>query len=85
MSNKPENLTLITDDGLRLDGRRADEIRPMKIEVGVLSRADGSCYLEWGRNKILVGVFGPREAHPAVASVRIRQLSVTDIIWRHSL
>jgi len=64
MSNKPENLILITDDGLRLDGRRADEIRPMKIEIGVLSRADGSCYLEWGRNKILVGVFGPREAHP---------------------
>jgi len=55
---------LITDDGLRLDGRRADEIRPMKIEIGVLSRADGSCYLEWGRNKVLVGVFGPREAHP---------------------
>jgi exosome complex component RRP41 len=55
---------LITDDGLRLDGRRADEIRPMKIEIGVLSRADGSCYLEWGGNKVLVGVFGPREAHP---------------------
>ena len=62
MSDKPEKL--ITDDGLRLDGRRVDEIRPMKIEIGVLSRADGSCYLEWGRNKILVGVFGPREAHP---------------------
>ncbi|AKB25432.1 Ribonuclease PH [Methanosarcina sp. MTP4] len=62
MSGKPEKL--ITDDGLRLDGRRMDEIRPMKIEVGVLSRADGSCYLEWGRNKILVGVYGPREAHP---------------------
>lgn len=62
MSDKPEKL--IADDGLRLDGRRADEIRPMKIEIGVLSRADGSCYLEWGRNKILVGVFGPREAHP---------------------
>ena len=62
MSDKPDKL--ITDDGLRLDGRRADEIRPMKIEIGVLSRADGSCYLEWGRNKILVGVFGPREAHP---------------------
>ncbi|HWQ50015.1 MAG TPA: exosome complex exonuclease Rrp41 [Methanosarcina sp.] len=62
MSDKPEKL--ITDDGLRLDGRHADEIRPMKIEIGVLSRADGSCYLEWGRNKVLVGVFGPREAHP---------------------
>ena len=47
MSDKPEKL--ITDDGLRLDGRRADEIRPMKIEIGVLSRADGSCYLEWGK------------------------------------
>jgi exosome complex component RRP41 len=64
MSEKPENLILITDDGQRLDGRRVDEIRPMKIEIGVLSRADGSCYLEWGKNKILVGVFGPREAHP---------------------
>lgn len=62
MSDKPEKL--ITDDGLRLDGRRADEIRPMKIEIGVLSRADGSCYLEWGKNKVLVGVFGPREVHP---------------------
>jgi len=62
MSDKPEKL--ITDDGLRLDGRRVDEIRPMKIEIGVLSRADGSCYLEWGKNKILVGVYGPREAHP---------------------
>lgn len=62
MSDKPEKL--ITDDGLRLDGRQADEIRPMKIEIGVLSRADGSCYLEWGKNKVLVGVFGPREVHP---------------------
>jgi exosome complex component RRP41 len=62
MSDKPDKL--ISDDGLRLDGRRVDEIRPMKIEIGVLSRADGSCYLEWGKNKILVGVYGPREAHP---------------------
>lgn len=62
MSDKPEKL--ITDGGLRLDGRQADEIRPMKIEIGVLSRADGSCYLEWGMNKVLVGVFGPREVHP---------------------
>jgi len=62
MSDRPEKL--ITDEGLRLDGRRMDEIRPMKIEIGVLSRADGSCYLEWGKNKILVGVYGPREVHP---------------------
>ncbi|MHC1564940.1 MAG: exosome complex exonuclease Rrp41, partial [Candidatus Syntropharchaeales archaeon] len=28
-------------DGLRLDGRRKDELRPLKIEAGVLKRADG--------------------------------------------
>jgi len=43
-------------DGLRLDGRRADELRPVKIKVGVLARADGSCYIEMGGNKVIAGV-----------------------------
>jgi exosome complex component RRP41 len=30
----------------------------------VLHRADGSCYLEWGGNKVLAAVYGPREAVP---------------------
>ena len=47
----------------REDGRKADELRPMKIEVGVLERADGSAYLEVGGNKIIVGVYGPRESY----------------------
>jgi len=51
-------------DGLRLDGRGADQIRPIKIEVGVLSRADGSCYIEMGGNKVIAAVYGPREVHP---------------------
>lgn len=62
MSDKPEKF--IDENGLRLDGRRLNEIRPMKMEIGVLSRADGSCYLEWGKNKILAAVYGPRELHP---------------------
>ncbi len=62
MANKPEKF--IDENGLRLDGRAVDEIRPMTIEIGVLSRADGSCYLEWGKNKILAAVYGPRELHP---------------------
>ena len=51
-------------DGLRLDGRRADELRPVKIEVGILERADGSCYIEMGGNKVIAAVYGPREVHP---------------------
>ncbi|MGD0804756.1 MAG: exosome complex exonuclease Rrp41 [Candidatus Bathyarchaeia archaeon] len=48
----------------RADGRLFDELRPLKIESGVLPNADGSAYIEMGRNKILCGVFGPREMHP---------------------
>ncbi|MDH5806482.1 MAG: exosome complex exonuclease Rrp41 [Candidatus Methanomethylicaceae archaeon] len=55
---------LITEDGLRIDGRRFDEIRPIKFRIGVLKNADGSAYVEWGKTKILVGVYGPREGHP---------------------
>jgi exosome complex component RRP41 len=55
---------LIDENGLRIDGRKWDEIRPTKMEVGLLANADGSAYIEQGRNKILVAVFGPREAHP---------------------
>ncbi len=61
-SRKPEKL--IDKKGIRLDGRKLDELRPLKMEVGVLPNADGSAYLEQGKNKILVGVYGPREAHP---------------------
>ena len=58
-----EELKLIVD-GKRLDGRSFDELRPIRIEVGVLKRADGSCYLEMGRNKVMAAVYGPREVHP---------------------
>jgi exosome complex component RRP41 len=51
-------------DGKRLDGRAPDELRNIKMEVGVLHRAEGSSYIEWGGNKILVAVYGPREAIP---------------------
>jgi exosome complex component RRP41 len=62
MSQKSEKL--IDKKGLRLDGRKPDELRQIKIEVGVLSNADGSAYIEHGKNKILAAVFGPRELHP---------------------
>lgn len=51
-------------DGRRIDGRAFDELRPIRIEVGVLKRADGSCYFELGENKVIAAVYGPRELHP---------------------
>jgi exosome complex component RRP41 len=61
MAEKPK---LIDEDGIRLDGRRLDELRPLKIESRVLNNADGSCPVVWGKNKILAGVYGPRECIP---------------------
>ncbi len=55
---------LINKQGIRTDGRRIDELRPIKIEVGVLKNADGSSYIEFGKNKIIVAVYGPKEVHP---------------------
>jgi exosome complex component RRP41 len=62
MNQKTEKL--IDKKGLRLDGRKPDELRSIKVEVGVLSNADGSTYIEQGKNKILAAVFGPKELHP---------------------
>ena len=59
-----KELKLIDENGVRLDGRRFNELRPVRIEAGVLKRADGSAYIEWGGNKVLAAVYGPREAHP---------------------
>jgi exosome complex component RRP41 len=49
---------------VRVDGRKPDELRPIHIESGVIPNADGSAYIEMGRNKIIAGVYGPREMHP---------------------
>ncbi len=71
-------IIIITNNSNRADGREFNELRPLKIEAGVLERADGSAYLEIGGNKILAAVYGPRELHvrrimrPDMAVIRCR-------------
>ncbi len=64
MAKEKEKTILMTKDGIRHDGRKKDDIREIKFEVGVLDRANGSALVTWGRNKILAAVYGPRELHP---------------------
>ncbi|MEM2110644.1 MAG: exosome complex exonuclease Rrp41 [Candidatus Bathyarchaeia archaeon] len=59
-----EHIKLVNENQIRLDGRKLNELRPIKMEVGVLSNANGSAYIEQGKNKILAAVYGPREVHP---------------------
>lgn len=68
------DIQLIDENGLRIDGRRPDELRPLRIEAGVLKRPDGSAYLEWGNNRVLAGAYGPREAHPRHRQDPVRAL-----------
>lgn len=84
-----ESITYVDKSGKRLDGRTVDQIRPIKIKVGVLKRADGSCYLEWGQNKIIAAVYGPREclpkhhANPYQATIRYTYRMATFSVSEH--
>ena len=42
--------------GVRLDGRKLDEIRPLSIETGFLSTAEGSAKVKMGDAEVIAGV-----------------------------
>lgn len=42
--------------GLREDGRKFDQYRPIEIQVNPIPRANGSCRLKIGQTEVLVGV-----------------------------
>jgi len=69
---KPEKL--IDEKGIRVDGRKLEELRPIKLEVNILGNADGSAYIEQGKNKILAAVYGPKEVHPRHLTLPDRSL-----------
>ncbi|PKU62261.1 exosome complex component RRP41 homolog [Dendrobium catenatum] len=47
--------------GFRLDGRRPNEMRQIRGEIGVVAKADGSALFEMGNTKVIAAVYGPRE------------------------
>ncbi|KAJ4896349.1 3'-5'-exoribonuclease family protein [Raphanus sativus] len=51
----------VNPEGLRLDGRRFNEMRQIVAQVGVVSRADGSAIFEMGNTEVIAVVYGPRE------------------------
>ena len=46
----------VLDTGLRVDGRKPDEVRPISIDAGVLPRAHGSALFTRGQTQALVSV-----------------------------
>lgn len=52
---------LLSKIGLRLDGRRATELRQVRCKMGVFTQPDGSAYIEQGLTKVLAAVYGPHQ------------------------
>ena len=48
----------------RSDGRKFDELRPIKAEVGVIPRAEGSARFQIGKTVAVAAVYGPRPLFP---------------------
>lgn len=65
---------LIDEKGIRLDGRKADELRPVSIKIGVIKNANGSAEIRMGKNIIVAAVYGPRELHPKHRALADRAL-----------
>jgi exosome complex component RRP41 len=48
----------------RLDGRKFDELRPIKAKVGIIPNADGSALFAFGETVAIAAVYGPKPLHP---------------------
>ncbi len=51
---RTEMRRMVIDDGVRLDGRATDEIRPIWTEVGIATRAHGSAVFTRGETQVFV-------------------------------
>lgn len=48
----------------RFDGRKPEEYRSMKMEVGILPNCTGSAKVSVGKTTAVAGVYGPKEVRP---------------------
>ncbi|RME32235.1 exosome complex protein Rrp42 [Candidatus Woesearchaeota archaeon] len=57
MSNDlKEHISAALKKGVRLDGRKLDEFRPITIETGTVATAEGSAHLRCGETEIIAGI-----------------------------
>jgi exosome complex component RRP41 len=48
----------------RSDGRKMDELRPIRAEIGVIPNAEGSALFAHGDTLAIAAVYGPKPLHP---------------------
>jgi exosome complex component RRP41 len=73
MSKKSDAPMLV--DGKRLDGRLPEQLRDIKMDIGLVTSANGSAEVHFGNTFALASVHGPRALYP-----RFLQESETGIL-----
>jgi len=53
---KRDHIAKLLDKGMRTDGRKFDELRPLKIETNFIGSAEGSARVRLGNTEVVVGV-----------------------------
>lgn len=53
---KRDHILKLIGKGVRPDGRRLDEQRPLEVQTGVISSAEGSARVRLGNTQVLVGI-----------------------------
>jgi exosome complex component MTR3 len=57
----PVPLKSVDKSNLRPDGRKWNELRSLFLKVGIITKAQGSVYIEMGNTKLIAAVYGPKE------------------------
>jgi len=71
METKPKYLY---KNGKRLDGRKLEDYRKMKIKTDVIENAHGSAEVIFGKTKVVAAIYGPRIMHPKRLSLHDKTL-----------
>jgi len=53
---RKQQIARLIADGKRIDGRGINEYRPIKVETGIIEKAEGSARVLLGRTEVVVGV-----------------------------
>lgn len=51
-----EHISAALQKGIRLDGRKLDEFRPITVETGTVATAEGSAHLKCGETELIAGI-----------------------------
>ena len=51
-----KHMMSVLSQNLRLDGRKTDELRPVSVQIGTISTADGSAHVKFGDTEVIAGV-----------------------------